>query len=97
MCSDTNPCFGYPEGCISTENCEMVMGYTLAKDDHAFPIVVELFHNQLDNVMYDYVAVAFSTDNMMGDDTVLVSEITKRNRLLWFMSDKFHITICMSN
>ena len=72
MCSDTNPCFGYPEGCISTENCEMVMGYTLAKDDHAFPIVVELFHNQLDNVMYDYVAVAFSTDNMMGDDTVLV-------------------------
>ncbi|CAL1277355.1 unnamed protein product [Larinioides sclopetarius] len=62
-CSISKGCFGIPSGCISKEDCEVMVSYAKSKDGIFF---------QMHGILEDnnYIAMGISGDNKMGDDSV---------------------------
>ena len=62
-CSNQKKCFGYPEGCVKEQSCEMMASLKLTKENTD----VEITKN---DPKRSYVAMAFSDDRLMGKDLV---------------------------
>lgn len=69
-CFKTKGCFGFPEGCAEQKNCEMAFSYSGVSETEYF---VEIMTTHPE----EYVAVAFSEDEFMGDDSALVCTTEK--------------------
>ncbi|TRY68796.1 hypothetical protein TCAL_09394 [Tigriopus californicus] len=80
-CFQTKGCFGFPEGCVERKNCDMAFSYS-GWSEGQYSVEMMTVHPE------EYVAVAFSEDNIMGDDSALVCvadrKVIERN---W---NKFH-------
>lgn len=59
-------CFGYPDGCISTRTCRMAAALSMSKDVKDWIRVV-----MAATAPRGFVALGFSEDRFMGDDTVV--------------------------
>ena len=91
-CSDLKQCFGLPEGCVSTKDCKMITSLKLENGK----VDVELVNNEMKQA--NYLAMAFSGDEKMGDDLVFVCSPTwiedPRVKVFWnsnaYHSDKLN-------
>jgi len=63
-CSDQHQCFGYPEGCINNKNCEMMTSLKISGEK----LDAKLMKSNIEGS--NFVAMAFSDDQMMGKDLV---------------------------
>lgn len=63
-CSESKLCFGTPDGCVSTQNCEAVAAVAVIGDRYEF----ELKATSPDVA---WVAAGLSSDAKMGDDSVI--------------------------
>lgn len=64
-CGETKTCFGFPDGCVGTKSCRTVATSTVRGESYEFEIKSSPGENP------SYVAVALSTDDKMGDDSVM--------------------------
>ena len=66
-CGEYRGCFGLPEGCVETGDCQAMVTYTLSSDETMFDFVI---HGSKMN-SGEYVAMALSSDEKMGEDLVI--------------------------
>ncbi|KAK2706518.1 putative ferric-chelate reductase 1 homolog isoform X2 [Artemia franciscana] len=64
-CGATKGCFGMPNGCINTGDCDIVASYSVKGDRYEFEL-----RGLLEQASGGYLAIGFSQDAAMGDDTV---------------------------
>ncbi|XP_054708724.1 putative ferric-chelate reductase 1 homolog isoform X2 [Uloborus diversus] len=64
-CFSSQGCFGYPSDCIPSEDCQVLLGYSLSNGGILFRLKGVL------NSPDSYVAMALSWDQRMGDDAVM--------------------------
>lgn len=64
-CGETKSCFGFPDGCVNTKSCQTIATSIVSGERYEFEIKSRPGDNPA------YVAVALSTDNKMGDDSVM--------------------------
>jgi len=72
-CNVTQGCFGSPQGCISTKNCTYLLSYRTTSHGSNGPVINIGLNvtTMIPNNSYQYIAVGFSKDQIMGDDFVL--------------------------
>lgn len=63
-CGSTKGCFGFPEGCVSSRNCQAVVATIVQGERYIFEM--KSGHNRP-----AYIAVGLSNDAKMGDDSVV--------------------------
>ena len=69
-CFDLKGCFGHPEGCITKRNCEIIATYKkMTSSEFQFEIGFSSSESS------GYAAIGLSTDNKMGDDSVMACTI----------------------
>ena len=72
-CGDLKGCFGYPDSCVTTQDCSMLVTYSnLSSALFEF----EIFGSASTN---SYVAVAFSTDRKMVRNYIQKSTLIEEN------------------
>lgn len=64
-CGVTKTCFGFPDGCVESKSCRTIATSIVRGERFEFEIKSAPRENPA------YVAVALSTDNKMGDDSVM--------------------------
>nr|CAH0100345.1 unnamed protein product [Daphnia galeata] len=78
-CGTSKGCAATPSGCIGLRNCLMINTYKKLDDDN---IQLEIYGQITGD---EYVAVAFSTDRKMGEDSV-VECVNNRNTVMAYQS-----------
>lgn len=63
-CGSTKGCFGFPDGCVSSQSCRAVAAATVEGEKYFFEMKSS-FQNPA------YIAVGLSTDDKMGKDSVM--------------------------
>lgn len=61
-CGEQKSCFGTPSGCIATRNCKAIVSTSVRGEQYEF---------ELKTQTGAYVAVGFSDDDKMGDDSTI--------------------------
>lgn len=80
-CGDLKICFGIPENenCVANKNCTVVSSIQKLENS----LVIDL---KSTDANLSYIALGFSTDNLMGDDFVL--ECLRQNNKFQFFASK---------
>ncbi len=61
---DEKGCFGFPDGCLDQQECEVAVSY-MGNEDGTYDFALR-------GPLVEYLAVGFSSDSSMGDDSVVV-------------------------
>lgn len=64
--SNVTSCFGSEIGCLDSGNCNVMMSYKFDKNNKVLNVMVQ---GKVSNIN-EYIAMALSTDNRMGNDLV---------------------------
>ncbi|KAG1668403.1 putative ferric-chelate reductase 1 [Nymphon striatum] len=68
-CGSEYGCFGYPEGCIESKSCAMLVKFITSDGNTMFDLI-SVADDDAD-ASNSYVALGFSKDDSMGDDSVV--------------------------
>ncbi len=64
--SNMTSCFGSEIGCLDSGNCNVMMSYKFDKNNKVLNVMIQ---GKVSNIN-EYIAMALSTDNRMGNDLV---------------------------
>ena len=91
-CGDKKGCFGSKEGCIQSNDCEIITTYQKVSDTE-FQFEIGFPVTSADN---HYSALAFSVDDKMGNDSVMACILNASNvevNMYWNTPDKNSVVL----